>query len=131
MAAKHGQVNYSIEVLGKRQRTDRQTDTFRLLVIENPTLVDLGNTNKTLGISINGEVVIALDEMHSSAVLSLLVLFFVKSQLESVRVWRETSRHRHRRHPSWRGLALRLNVCFSSLESQEQKARASRSRASL
>ena len=38
-------------------------------------------------------IVIALDEIHSSAVLSLLVSFFVKSQLELVRVWRETSRH--------------------------------------
>ena len=27
-----------------------------------------------------------------------LVVFFVKSQLELVRVWRETSRHRYRRH---------------------------------
>ena len=50
-------------------------------------------------------IVIALDEMHSSAVLSLLFFFIVKPQLELVRVWRETSRHRHRRHPSRRGLA--------------------------
>ena len=32
-------------------------------------------------------------------------LFFVKLQLELVRVTRETSRHRHRRHLSRRGLA--------------------------
>ena len=35
-------------------------------------------------------IVIAFDEMHSSAVLSLFVFFFVKSQLEWVRVTRET-----------------------------------------
>ena len=50
-------------------------------------------------------IVTALDEMHSSAVLSLFGFFFVKLQLELVRVTRETSRHRHRRHPSMRGLA--------------------------
>ena len=50
-------------------------------------------------------VVIALDETHSRSVLSLFGFFFVKLQLELVRVTRETSRHRHRRHPSRRGLA--------------------------
>ena len=35
------------------------------------------------------DIVIALDEVHSSAVLSLLVFVFVKSQLELVRMWRE------------------------------------------
>ena len=50
-------------------------------------------------------IVIVLDEMHSSAVLSLFGFFFVKLQLELVRVRRGTSRHRHRRHPSRRGLA--------------------------
>ena len=74
---------------------------------------------------------IALDEMHSSAVLSLLVFCFVTSQLELVRVWRETSRHQHRRQPSTGAVWLRLNVCYFSLENQEQKARASRSRASF
>ena len=43
--------------------------------------------------------------MHSSAVLSFLVSVFVKSQFELVRATRETSRHRHRRYPSRRGLA--------------------------
>ena len=38
------------------------------------------------------DIVIALDGMHSSAVLSLFCLFFVKSQLELVGVTRETSR---------------------------------------
>ena len=37
---------------------------------------------------------IALDEMHSSAVLSLLMFFFVESQVELVRVTSEASRHR-------------------------------------
>ena len=87
------------------------------------------STTDTVVIRISTNV-IALDEMHSSAVLSLLVFFFVKSQLELVRVWRDTSRHRHRRHPSRRGLALTLNVFCSSPENREQKARASRSRAS-
>ena len=36
-------------------------------------------------------IIITLDEMHSSAVLSFLVFFFVTSQLEFVRVWRETT----------------------------------------
>ena len=69
--------------------------------------------------------------MPSSAVLSLLVFSIEESQLELVQVWRDTSRHPHRRHPSRRGLALRLNVFFFSLENQEHKARASRSHASL
>ena len=60
--------------------------------------------------------------MHSSAVLSLLVLFFAKPQL--VRVWRETTVGT----PAGE-VWLRLNACFFSLEDQEQKARASRSRA--
>ena len=47
----------------------------------------------------------ALENMHSSVVLNLLV-FFVKSQLESVRVTREASRYRYRWHPSRRSLAL-------------------------
>ena len=50
-------------------------------------------------------IVSALDGMHSSAVLSLFVFFFVKSKLELVGVTRETSRHRHRRHPSRWALA--------------------------
>ena len=50
-------------------------------------------------------IVFALDEMHSSAVLSLFGFFFVKLQLELVRVTRETSRHRHRLNPSRRDLA--------------------------
>ena len=50
-------------------------------------------------------IVIALDEMHSGAVLSLLVVFFVKSLVELVKVTRETSRDPHRRHPSRRGVA--------------------------
>ena len=50
-------------------------------------------------------IVIALDDMHSSAVLRLIGFICVKLQLELVKVTRETSRHRHRRHPSRRGLA--------------------------
>ena len=52
------------------------------------------------------------------------------SQLELVRVSRETSWHRHRRHPSRRGLARPEHLLFS-LKNREQKARASRSHASL
>ena len=70
--------------------------------------------------------------MHSSAALSLLVFLLLwQSQLEFVRVRREASRHRHRRHPSRRGLALRLNACLAFLDNHEQKASASRSRTSL
>ena len=63
-------------------------------------------------------LVFALDEMHTSAVLNFACPFLVKSQLELVRVTREASRHRHRRHPSRRGLAqaerLRAGYrCFS------------------
>ena len=44
---------------------------------------------------------IALDVMHSRAVLIFVCLFFfVKSQLELVGVTRDISRPRHRRHPS-------------------------------
>ena len=50
-------------------------------------------------------IVIVLDEMHSSAVLSLFGFFFVKLQLQLVGVTQETSRHRHSCHPSRRGLA--------------------------
>ena len=58
-------------------------------------------------------VVIALDEMHSSAVFSLPAFLFVTSQLvlELGRVARETSWHRHRRHPSRRGLAQTERRC--------------------
>ena len=56
--------------------------------------------------------VITLDGMHSSAILSLLVFFFVKSQLELVRGWRESSRHRHRRHPSRWSLAQTERLLF-------------------
>ena len=57
-------------------------------------------------------VIIALDEMHSSAVLGVLVFFFAKSRLELVRVWRETSRHQLRRHPSRRSLAQTERLLF-------------------
>ena len=49
--------------------------------------------------------------MHSSAVLSLLA-FFVKAQLEGVPVWREVTRHQHRRHPSRRALAQTERLLF-------------------
>ena len=57
-------------------------------------------------------IVVALDEIHSNAVLRLLVFFSVKSHLELVRLWRETSRHQHRRHPSRRGLAQTERLFF-------------------
>ena len=71
-------------------------------------------------------------KMHSSAVLSLLVFLFVKSQLELVRA----SVERYRVGTGTDGTPagggrLRLNVCCFSLENRQQKARASRSRASL
>ena len=50
-------------------------------------------------------IVIALDEMHSSAVLSLVTFFGDVAVGVSVRVTREASRDWHRRHPSRRGLA--------------------------
>ena len=60
----------------------------------------------------NITIVIALDEMRLSVVLSLLVFFLVTSQLELVRVSRETSPHRHRRHPSRRDLAQAERLFF-------------------
>ena len=50
----------------------------------------LGITVPT-GLSRLSHQLIALDEMHSSAVLNLLVFFFVTSQLELVRVWTGTT----------------------------------------
>ena len=47
-------------------------------------------------------IVMVLEDIHSSPVLCLLVCFSV--MLELVRVTGKTSRHRHRRHPSRRGL---------------------------
>ena len=52
----------------------------------------------------------------------LACLFYVKSQLELVRVSRETSRHRHRRHPSRRGLAQTERLLFS-LENKKKGSR--------
>ena len=74
--------------------------------------------------------IIAVDEVHSSAVLSLLVFFIVKSQLELVRVWREASRHQPRRHSSRWGLTQAERL-FCSLGKSRTKSRASGSRTSL
>lgn len=74
------------------------------------------------------DIVIALEEMHSNAVLSLLVFFC------DVAVGVGASAERDQSAPALTAphSRLRLNVCFFPLKSQEKKAfRASLSRASL
>ena len=74
-----------------------------LKVLERPATVTLSLYHGNVFIKYwqsTFSAIIALDEMYSSATLSSLVFYFAMSQFELVRVSRETSRHRHRRHPS-------------------------------
>ena len=68
-------------------------------------------------IQIENEVCIILVLPSMKCIRSLFSVwpgFFAKSQLQLqlVRVWRETSRHQHRRHPSRRGLAQTERLLF-------------------
>ena len=102
--------NYFREKSGKKSASSRNSTTlFRNIVTFFMSIIDTNvhyisrqsgvkwaSSAKHLSRPILNEngLYIALDGMHSSAVLSLFRLFFfVKSQLELVGVTRETSRH--------------------------------------
>ena len=68
--------------------------------------VSAGVVALAIVVRFGGRIIVAgLNEMHSSAIPSLIALFLVTSQLELVTVTRETGRDWHRLHPSRRGSA--------------------------